>query len=56
MKLPTWEDCQHKKLIICEELNELEKFIYDNEPASPKDKEWRKDLLKAINSFRQETK
>lgn len=46
MNLPTWADCQ-EKLDRGEELNHLERFIYDCEDPAY-DEKWRKQLLAAI--------
>lgn len=47
MIIPEWDDCK-EKADAGFELNSLELFIMDNEPAGPSDKVFRDQLARAI--------
>ena len=46
-ELPDWKDCQEN--IVLQKATPLEKFIYFNEPSEPDGKEFRRQLLAAVN-------
>ncbi|MGW8324121.1 MAG: hypothetical protein ACWGNI_00365 [Desulfobacterales bacterium] len=50
--IPLWKDIS-EKIDNNEELNPLEKFIFDNEPPETWDAKWREDLINALNFYRE---
>ena len=50
IELPTWQKCANK-VRKDKPLTNLEQFVYEQEPANPYNKVWRKQLRKAIREI-----